>query len=64
MLYEERPPFFVGSLKDMEDLYNILNQQHKEDFNTSLDSPMEFYTNAWKYRPKIYKVTHDIDVLM
>ena len=63
ILYEERPPFFVGSLKDMEDLYNILNQQHKEDFNTSLDSPMEFYTNAWKYRPKIYKVTHDIDVL-
>ena len=64
MLYEESPPFFVGSLKDMGDLYDVLNQQHNDDFGIPLDSPMEFYTKAWKYKPKIYKISHDIEVLM
>ena len=64
LLYEENPPFFVGSLKDMERLYDNLNRQHEEDFNESLDSPMDFYTKAWKYRPKIYKISHNIEALM
>lgn len=64
ILYEENPPFFVGSLKDMEKLYNNLNRQHEKDFNEPLDSPMDFYTKAWQYRPKRYKISHGIEVLM
>ena len=32
MLYERKPPFFVGSMEEMEILYHDLNQQHKKDF--------------------------------
>tara|TARA_Y100000389_G_scaffold162607_1_gene165459 strand:+ start:135 stop:674 length:540 start_codon:yes stop_codon:yes gene_type:complete len=64
ILYEESPPFFVGSLKDMEKLYNILNEQHKEDFNEVLDSPMDFYSKAWKYKEKTHILRYNIEVLL
>jgi hypothetical protein len=64
LLYEENPPFFVGPISDMEKLYNNLNRQHIKDFNKSLDSPMDFYEKAWKYRPKRYTISHNIEVLL
>ena len=64
LLYEENPPFFVGPISDMEKLYNNLNRQHIKDFNKSLDSPMDFYEKARKYRPKRYTISHNIEVLL
>ena len=64
ILYEQNPPFFVGSICDMNKLYNKLNKQHEEDFNKSLDSPMDFYEKAWKYKPKIYTISHGVEVML
>tara|TARA_B100000927_G_scaffold126983_1_gene102409 strand:+ start:3754 stop:4293 length:540 start_codon:yes stop_codon:yes gene_type:complete len=64
ILYEKNLPFFVGTLNDMEALYNKLNGQHKKDFNISLESPMDFYTEAWKYKERKHIIRDNIHVLL
>jgi hypothetical protein len=49
LLYEEYPPFFVGTMENMEIIYDDLNTQHKRDFKKPIKSPMEFYEKAIKY---------------
>jgi hypothetical protein len=49
LLYEEYPPFFIGTIDELMDIERELTIQHKMDFQTPLRSPMEFYENAVKY---------------
>ena len=46
ILYDENPPFFVGNLDDLINLYEKLNNQHIIDFNEELENKLEFYINA------------------
>ena len=47
LLYEDHPPFFVGTLDSIVTLYEDLNKQHLADFGEGLDeSVLEFYTDA------------------
>ena len=50
ILYEENPPFFVGNLDTIYNLYNDLNMQHLKDFDVELESKLEFYEKAQRYQ--------------
>ena len=49
MLYEDNPPFFVGNINKLQEMYEVLNKQHLEDFGEELENKMDFYTKATDY---------------
>ena len=49
ILYDENPPFFVGDMDTLYELYANLNKQHLQDFGVDLESNLEFYEQAKPY---------------